>query len=1613
MKLIMRIKIQIVTLFVTSFVFLHSEAQTCSSGSAVSSTGYGFVAWGGSAHAQNATGAILAAGSALTPGNAALLQDDQPLIIDMQRLVSGGSTFTISVQRMSGSANSSANLAYSTNGTTWSTSGSGTSATGWNTGAISTNNSTSQHITKTVPTGGFRYVRITSTNGSTNPLLIDGVWATHYCPQAVSVSNVVRSFYNPGTFKGSLATNVYPANAQSLVYSFVTSASSGTWTITNSATGDFTYTPSSSSFDGIDIGIFRVCDGSNCYDDTILMKAIFNCETNLFYAPIPENQTLDYLQDIDLRTSGSRNNVPLNVYMGLSVTSDAIVMYDHWEDGFESNLSSPTQSTTQIWGDADLKNGIAPGTTDDILSAGKTMILQNLVLAVTTAGLNIVDYDGRDKIFVYGKGAMSKLGWGTALTVSVSGASVPSTNYWGNNYTIPTGQTTSGVGSMFEITSASIMAATNSTTVNIDIDGPGGTAAYSVTLNAGESYYLDSRTSSGLVDFTSGTTLKRNVLQGATITANNPIQVMYMTGTQGTNPGSDLYGGRTFSLIPDAQLSTCYTLPAVYGLSRRVFLYNNSGSTITITRTAPGGTTTTFTIAANSSVNQSWTAGSSSDGYQYCSGSSAFSMIACVDDNDIISDWGFIPTASANLQQMVLMSLGFGQDPTQTTTPTRNYEQLLVTPTSNTYFYVDFNGDNIPDKFCIGQGNLNTTQTAVAIGSGTYNENTSNNGVLVSAYNTLSISDPDGDMSGAVIWTKTGANNAGNYGGVFAAIWGQNDGSAQASPNIDAGYTVPPKVNPPMNTQVRIRFPEVCPGSTTDTIHITPKGGVSPYRIQWINLTTGKASVYNFNDSTDIVGLTPGKYQIKIRDNNCLIYTQDVVITEKTTGCGVALSGNVYNDTNGLNNSLIDGTSINSPATTQLYAYIDSAGIIKRKLAVPANGFFSFAGLATSTTYSVIISTTNVNVGSTTPSATLPNNWVYTGEQFGLNNSAGTGIQSGTANGIITVTTGTTNVSLVNFGIEERPVATNVTATSQKNPGGTNTVKVVTLAGTDLEDGSLGSSDTLVISTLPVNAKLYYNGVMVTAGQIIPNYNPALLTVDPSFNGADTVKFTFTWKDAAGFTDLTPATAIMPFEGLTIAGNVLHDNDGNTDLNVDGPGIGSPVGSQLWAYLIENGTVVDSSMVASNGKFSFDVANANSTYNVRISTTRTAVGTSAPAVVLPTNWVSTGEEYGTNNSSGSGLESGTANSVIAVSTTTNSITSVDFGIEYATYAHDKIYTINPDSIYLTTGAPATGFSHYLILNKVSGSSDTSVNSSNSTIMPGLLSGYDLEDGRYNGLSGTSTGILVFSNLPDTSNALLQYNGIKLWPTPSSSDPSWIYWNTTTNRYEIPAFDADKLIMLFKMAYQNSTSFNYGYIDSAGMLGRMGTYELNFTVPLPISLSDLSCFTGQNGIELQWSSFQNSEIKDMYVMRSTDGLKFNRIAEINNIDYSTETQHFRYLDKLSEASFMAYRIDATDLNGHVVSTNVCVSRFNTNVEVVKLSAMPNPTNDNVNILIQTPVEQTFGITVVDATGRVLEKLNKQITSIENVNLQLSTYEPGIYNVVVSWEGKSEVIRIVRL
>ncbi|WP_025764166.1 DUF6923 family protein [Dyadobacter tibetensis] len=222
--------------------------------------------------------------------------------------------------------------------------------------------------------------------------------------------------------------------------------------------------------------------------------------------------------------------------------------------------------------------------------------------------------------------------------------------------------------------------------------------------------------------------------------------------------------------------------------------------------------------------------------------------------------------------------------------------------------------------------------------------------------------------------------------------------------------------------------------------------------------------------------------------------------------------------------NVIDGST-----TTVWVNLLDFATnqVISQK-AVGNTGVATITGAINNAAYRLVLTSSQPALGDVLLESSLPTNWVNTGVNLTAN-ATGTGDASNRSGKLDINMPASGNLSNIFFGIEQRPTALSVTASAQQNPGGNYQMGVVSPNALDAEDGNIWSTGTgtVKIETLPTNGVLYYNGSLVTLGQVIGNFNQNLLKLDPN-DGVSSVAFNYSVIDRAGASSSDIGTITMP-----------------------------------------------------------------------------------------------------------------------------------------------------------------------------------------------------------------------------------------------------------------------------------------------------------------------------------------------------------------------------------------------------------------------------------------------------------------------------------------------------
>jgi len=332
-----------------------------------------------------------------------------------------------------------------------------------------------------------------------------------------------------------------------------------------------------------------------------------------------------------------------------------------------------------------------------------------------------------------------------------------------------------------------------------------------------------------------------------------------------------------------------------------------------------------------------------------------------------------------------------------------------------------------------------------------------------------------------------------------------------------------------------------------------------------------------------------------------------------------------------------------------------------------------------------------------------------------------------------------------------------------------------------------------------------------------------------------------------------------------------------------------------------------------------------------------------------------GDSYGTNNSAGTGNETGTPDASIDVRTMGVSATNVNFGVQRLP---------NSDSYLSSINHP--GVNQLITLN--------------GGVNPPVLSGSDPED-CVSGCVLTTHGVTI-DQVP--TNAELYYNG-----------------SLVTDGYTIASFNPNLFTLRITAATVGDTTvtFRYSYVDAAIMKDPTpATYTLVWLFPLPATGLTASATLSDNQATIKWKTLSEQNTSHFIVERSLDNVNFTQAG--NNVSAagnSTDQRNYQLLDNigsLMQSPVIFYRVKLVDLDGKSKYSNTVAVRLSAKPQV---SAWPNPFQSSITINITTERSTTIHVRLTDVNGKVLRQTTKAVSKgVTQISMNdLGNLPGGIY------------------
>lgn len=525
-------------------------------------------------------------------------------------------------------------------------------------------------------------------------------------------------------------------------------------------------------------------------------------------------------------------------------------------------------------------------------------------------------------------------------------------------------------------------------------------------------------------------------------------------------------------------------------------------------------------------------------------------------------------------------------------------------------------------------------------------------------------------------------------------------------------------------------------------------------------------------------------------------------------------------------------------------------------------------------------------------------------------------------------------------------------------------------------------------SVTNVNANGTYHFVDVING----NYNVVLSTTTPALGSTQntatlpngwmvTGEFTGTGAGSDGtnnginsqvvVNDVNVIDADFGVRELwNIGGNVFDDGNGMDDATLNGNTISNIDGTSLYINLLdENENVTATTLVTANGSYSFaNVVPKN--YNLQISVNQGTVGNPAPATLLPSDWVCTGEKLGI----GTGCDNSPNGHLGITNPTMTNITNANFAINKRPMPTNLSFTLNFNPSLNT----------HLHLNGNSG-------------LPSPLVANDYEDGA-KGAGNT----FVIEDISGLGGNELYYNDVLV-----------------TGQIVIQNYNPTNLKVLFKSSTFSSLSFTYNAKDNAGVSSATpATYTINWNMMLPVELTNFAAIRQAENALIAWTT--QSEINSNYfvVERSIDGGNmYETIGKVNAAGNSNSETNYTFIDENVGSIALEkvlYRLKMVDIDSRYTYSEVAELILDS--KKISFHIYPNPTQDILNVEYQLfNTSRASKIAILNMAGEEVFSQKVEVSadfSAINLPVEVSGFASGVYFIKVTAEGQSVIKQFVK-
>ena len=257
--------------------------------------------------------------------------------------------------------------------------------------------------------------------------------------------------------------------------------------------------------------------------------------------------------------------------------------------------------------------------------------------------------------------------------------------------------------------------------------------------------------------------------------------------------------------------------------------------------------------------------------------------------------------------------------------------------------------------------------------------------------------------------------------------------------------------------------------------------------------------------------------------------------------------------------------------------------------------------------------------------------------------------------------------------------------------------------------------------------------------------------------------------------------------------------------------------------------------------------------------------------------------------------------------------------------------------------------------------------------------------------------------------------------PASSGGSYILYKDTLigDAYGILKLpNASYNNVLRVKAINNQTNYYYGTINNNSTSTSYWYFTKDFHLPLlvvsyytfdttatyftkttttPLAIHNLTAQWQNQLPTLQWTAENTTNTKGFNILRSTDGVNFEKAGVVA---VSASSSAYTFIDHLSAANTVYYRIEQVDKNGDLFYSSTVALQPNTSL--ISYKAFPNPAKSH--ILLSVPAGTCQAVSIYTLGGKLVYD-NPAYQASQQI--AIANWAKGLYFVHIKTNGGTQM------